>query len=374
MPLPLWTAVLTDLSGAALGEFAGKAFERKLRHAFNARLKTFSTRIRIDHPLVANVMTGATLLKVYEGTTLRFVGVQTSGEEVAEGTGASITASWADPFVRLQNRLLGKTVNGAVLGYTDGTPLAPKDKSVLVQNMLAAANASGYTGIELGTVTNVGVTSFVEYAPYKPAAEAIAEIVNNLDGPDIEIVPSEPTVIGAGLKLATMNIVPVIGTSRPDAVFEYGDGRRNAASYRRALDLSLMLNRAYVLPPSSDPTGAVLSASDATSQSTYGVFEGVVPTELSVADLRQKTVNEHVRVRKVPRQQITFSPTRDDPAYPGRVPKYGTDFFLGDVIPFRAIDPVSKIVRVNGSLRVYAVDWDIDDNGTGIPSFTLTAD
>lgn len=366
----MWNFVLGDLvDGAPIGEL-GNAFERKLRHAFNARLKTASTRIRLDNRYAADVMTGATLLKVYEDDDLRFVGVQQTAEEVAEGDGASIAASWADPYARLQARNLGQSA----AGYVDGTALAPKDKTALVANMLDAANASAYTGIDRGTITNVGTSSFVEYTPYKPAAEGIAEVVNNLDGPDVEVVPVEPVAVAAGLRLALMNVVPVVGQHRPDAVFEYGHGRRNVASYRRSIDLSAMLNRGFVLPSSQAPDAAVLSSSDATSQATYGVYEGVVPTDLVSDDLRQRLVDEHVRVRKAPRQQITFAPTRNDPSLPGRVPQYGVDFFLGDTVPFRAVDPVSEEVRVDGVLRVYAVDWDIDENGTGIPSFTLTQD
>lgn len=364
-----WRFVAADLlTGAPVGEL-GQAYDRKVRHAFNGRLKTASCRVRLDNPLADFLLTGSALLKAYEDTTLRFVGSLQTAEESAAGDGGSIALTFADPWARMAARLVGKDA----VGYRDGTAGSPKDKTVLVTNLLAAANASAYTGITLGTATNTTATGYVEATPYKQADTAITELVNTLDGPDIEVVPQEPATIGAGLELARLNIVPALGASRPDAVFEYGTGRRNVASYKRALDLTNLLNRAYSLPPSADSLGGVLTSTDATSQADYGVYERVVAADVDVASLRQDLADEHVRVRKDPRALVTFQPTREDPRYPGRVPQYGVDFFLGDVVPFRAVSEAG-VVRVNANLRVFAVDWAIDNNGLAIPSLSLTAD
>lgn len=365
-----WTYVIADrVTGAPIGEL-DNAGERTVRHAFNGRLKTAACRIRLTHPLADTILGGAVLLKAYEDTTLRFVGHLQTFEEVGAGDGGSIRLNFADAMAVLSKRLVGKTATG----YTDGDALNTRDKSTLITNLLAAANASAWTGVEAGTVVATGSSSWVTLSPYSPALDAITGIVNNLDGPDIDLVAQEPFAAGGGLRLGLLTVRPVIGTTRPEVGFEYGFGKRNVADYRRTGDLTLMLNRGYGLPPGTAPGGTVVTATDGASQAAFGVLEGTVPSELATDGLRQKLVDEHVRVRKVPRVIVGFTPTRDDPARPGRVPQYGTDFGLGDVVRFRAVQPDTGSVRVDALMRVYAVDWTIDNEGASVPAFTLTAD
>lgn len=361
----LWNWIVTDLDGVQAGEL--KVRDRKVRHAFNARAKTASCRIRLDDPLTDFILDGRTLLKAYEGTTLRFVGPLQTYEETADGTAGSVALTFADPWTILIARLLGKTATG----YADGSAGTLKDKTLLVTNLLAAANAAGYTGIELGDTVNTGSTSFVAFPPYKVAADAIAEVVNALDGPDIEVVPHEPTAVSGGVQIATLDVKSAIGESRPNAAWEYGIGKRNVASYSRRGDLTLLLNRGYALAPTSDAAGVVVTDDDATSIADYGLREGLVSTDVDVELLRQALVDEHVRIRKNPRVIVTFQPVKVDSTTLGRVPEYGVDFALGDTVPFRAVSEAG-VVRVNAFLRVYAVDWTIDDNGASLPSFTLT--
>ena len=370
LPIPpgAWRFIACELDGTRIGELVN-AYDRKVRHAFNGRLKTASFRLRLDNPLTDFVLAGEVLVKAYLFEALMFTGTLQTFEEAAKGDGGSVAFSFADAWARLGGRLLGKTATG----YADGTALSTVDKSTLVENMLAEANTIGYTGIELGDSDPTGSLSYVALQPYAKASDAIAGVVNTLDGPDVEVVPVEPTTTGSGLQIAALNIKPSIGAFQGAAVWEYGTGRRNVAAYNRKGDLTLLLNRAYNLPGSSDDTGLVVTADDATSISTFGLAEGLVGADVGVAALRQELVDEHVRIRRNPRVLITFEPTRQDPERPGRVPQYGVDFTLGDTVPFRAVSEAG-VVRVNAALRVYAVDWTIDDEGASVPSFTLTAD
>lgn len=367
-PGPRWRFVACELDGTPIGDL-GQAYDRKVRHAFNGRLKTCSFRLRLDNPIADALLAGAALVKAYEDQELRLVGELASFEEVASGDGGSLAFTFADALARLGWRLLGKDA----VGYVDGTAASPIDKSTLASNLLAAANASGYTGIEAGDVTTTGSTGSVAFAPYKDALSALGEIVNAIDGPDIELLPVEPTTNGSGVQIGELTVQPAIGEAKPNAAFEYGYGRRNVASYKRRGDLTILLNRAYNLPPSSDTTATVMTATDATSITNYGLREGLVATDVEVAELRQDLVDEHVAIRKSPRVLIEFQPTREDPATPGRVPQYGQDFTLGDAVPFRAVSEAG-VVRVDALLRVYAIDWAIDDNGTAAPTFTLTSE
>lgn len=370
--------VLTNRAGVALGELLN-ASNRSLAIGVN-RNPTAAATIRLDDPLANVVLAGATMLKVYESgppfaaPVLRFIGevagVQETGDQ--SGLGGSIVATFGGPMTRFQERLLGK---GAA-GWTSGSALSPRDRALMVADAVTAANAEGYTGVDLGTVTNVGSSSFYEAPPYKPAGEIITELVNLLDGPDYELVLQEPTSVAAGVRIATLRIAGVIGQARPAAVFEYGTGRRNVVGYERQVSYGIV-NAGYGLAPSTDPAAPVVTSVDTTSVNLYGRREAVIPTDLPVADLRQRLVSEHVRIRRVPRQVIQFQPARDDASTPGRVPRFGSDFFLGDSVPFRAVQgegTPSATTRVNASLRVYAVSWSVDDLGAATPTFTLTAE
>lgn len=368
-PQSTWLFVACALDGTPVADLGHACYERTVRHAFNGRLKTAAFRVRLDHVIADFLLSGEVLLKVYEDATLRFTGTLATYEEVASGDGGSVRLTFADAWFRLAQRLIGKDATG----YRDGLSTSLKDKTALVTGILAAANTSGYTGIEVGTTSNTGSTSYAAFTPYKVASDAITELVNTLDGPDVEVVPVEPTANGSGVQIASLTVKAAIGQARPNAVFEYGAGKRNVATYSRRGDLTGLLNRAYNLAPQDDATATVAEAHDDASIATYGLAEGLVSADVGVQALRQSLVNEHVAIRKAPRVLVTFAPTRNDGATPGRVPQYGTDFFLGDSVPFRAVSE-KGVVRVNASLRVYAVDWSIDDNGASLPSFTLTSE
>jgi hypothetical protein len=365
-----WQLVLTELNGAAVGELLN-ASSRRVSFGVN-RVPSAGFTIRLDNPLADEVLEANKLVKAYRDGVLRFVGPIVAAEEVS-GAGASgtVAVTAAGAAWRLAHRLIGK---GAT-GYAQGTSGATVDRGTIIHAMLAAANADGYTGIDAGTHA-ASSSTYVAFAPYKNLLEAVNELANALDGPDWVVRPVEPTTVAAGVRIGLLDVAPVIGTARPAAAFEYGAGRRNVAEYRRTLSLDAMLNAAYGPPGSGEPGGTTVTKTDAPSIAAYGRLEGLVAADLP-QPLRQALVDEHVRVRKAPRQLVTFTPTREDRATPGRVPQYGTDYVVGDVIPFRAVMRTAVAdasIRVNASLRVYAVDFAIDDLGEEAPTLTLTAD
>lgn len=367
-----WQLVLAELNGAAIGELLN-ASGRRITLGVN-RVPSATFTIRLDHPLADKVLEANKLVKAYRDGVLRFVGQIVAAEEVSDPQGggvASVAVTAAGAAWRLASRLAGKTA----AGYVQGTAGAPVDRGAIMAALLAAANAEAYTGVDAGTIT-ASTSTHVAYAPYKPVLEAWQELANALGGPDWTIDPVEPTAVAGGTRVGLLNVVPVLGSSRPASAFEYGVGRRNVASYRRTLNLDGLANVVYAPPGSTEPTAPVASSSDSPSIAAYGRFEAVVSSDLPQA-FRQTLADEHARVRKAPRQIVTFTPTRDDPSTPGRVPQYGADFVIGDVVPFRAVMRTatsSRSVRVNASLRVYAVDFAIDDLGEELPTLTLTAD
>lgn len=364
-----WQLVLTELNGAAIGELLN-ASSRRVSFGVN-RVPSAGFTIRLDNPLADEVLEADKLVKAYRDGVLRFVGPIVAAEEVSGAGSGTVSVTAAGAAWRLAHRLIGKTSTG----YAQGTSLSLVDRGTIIHAMLAAANADGYTGIDAGTHA-ASSSTYVAFAPYKGLLEAVNELANALDGPDWVVAPVEPTAVAGGTRIGLLDVAPVIGQVRPAAVFEYGVGRRNVAEYRRTLSLETMLNAAYGPPGTAEAGGVTVTATDNPSIAAYGRLEGIVTADLP-QPLRQALVDEHVRVRKAPRQIVTFSPTREDRATPGRVPQYGTDFVIGDTIPFRAVmrtATATASVRVNASLRVYAVDFAIDDLGEEAPTFTLTAD
>lgn len=351
----MWKFVLRELTGTAIGEL-NNATERELYLPLNG-LPTASFKIRSDHPLAARVLDGDLLLSVYEDATLRFNGDLISIEESVDDREQSIKVNAGGMLWRLTKRLIGK----APTGVTFGDPSAQLDRGEIARQVLALCNADANTGIRAGSITASSL-SYVYEPPwrYKPAAEAIAELSQVMDGYDFEFDPVEPVSDGSGLWLATMNIAAALGTDRPAVAFEYGDGKRNVAGFKRSIDRAGLLNRGYNLPPAfPQTTQAVLSSSDAPSIAARGLFEGVVEGGVNAPQLRQRLVDENVRVRRFPRQIVTFTPG------PNVAYVYGTDFEVGDTVRVRAKMRVGSALseRLNVAMRIYGVTFKPGDDG-----------
>jgi hypothetical protein len=118
------------------------------------------------------------------------------------------------------------------------------------------------------------------------------------------------------------------------------------------------------------------------------LYEAVIPGELQSDDLRLKLVQENVRVRKVPKRIIAFTPVAEDPSAPietRRVPRPFADYNVGDVVHFRAIErfPVptrgtvigyTETPTVDLLVRVFAIQIDLDDAGVAQTAVALQDD
>lgn len=346
-----WQLVLADLTtGIALGEILN-AKDRTVSLQLN-RMPTCAFTVRLDHEQAARLLEATVLVKAYQDKTLRFIGPVVSAEEAAQGEGGTLKVTAAGGLWRLTKRLIGKTA----LGYSNGTAVSPVDRGQIAADILTTVNAEGDTGIRVGTVTP-SATGFVGPWRFKPAAEAITELSATLDGYDFEIAPTEPTTDVAGLQIGTLNVGPILGAPKSEAIFEYGTGRRNVTSYTRPVTLDGLLNLAWNLPENfpDNPTSAVVTATDAASITKWGRMEGLVQGDVTVDTLRQKLIDEHVRIRRNPRQVITFDPARN-------APRYGTDYTVGDIVTCRA--RIQGVDRFNGLFRVYGATVSLSEEGT----------
>jgi hypothetical protein len=376
-----WTFVAIDRFGNELGELR-RAHDRQVTPRPINGLGTAQLRLRLDDPQSLLWQDGRNLLKVYEldGNDVqqtRFVGPMTSYEEVDDDQNESVVLGFTSGGWRLADRLIGKSATG----FTGGsTPTSLVDRAELMARVLDAVNAENWTGIARGTIGLSGGTTYVSDWLYKKALDAWTELAVALDAPDWEIEPLEPLDYGGAI--GRLNTAAFFGANEPNAVWEYGIGKHNVKTWRRTIDPKLVANSVYALTPGypdNDSTPPA-NAQDATSIAARGLHEDVIAADLSVPQLRTALAQQHVAVRKAPRQVITFDPRLEI----AKDLRYRVDYKEGDLVWFHAlrefpiydatgtfIEDTQQIDVVDAALRIYAVTFNIDDAGNATPSFTL---
>lgn len=370
---------LSDLAGNVRSELPaakGKRFARAL-----GSMGTSAAVVRLDHDDADFLLGGDALVRIDEvdddflrdgSKTLQGHHTLITAEEVVDEEGrGSVAATFADPYWVTLRRLCGKSA----AGYSMGTALAPVDRGAIVTDLVNATNVESPTGLRMGTVTPSSNT-YVSGWSYKRIGEAIVELGAALDGYDWTVRPI-PFVADRGLGIiGELDVVGAAGTIRPNAAFESGPTEGslgNVRGYRRAVTNEGRVNRVFHLAGGAQ---RVLTDQNAAAQAARGLLEDVVTADLTVDDLRLKLLAYHLAVRAGARQTITFSPVR---AIGARVPRFGRDFNLGDVVPFRAAalkapKPGAGPVltkRINVNVRVYGVEVNVDELGAGTPTLTV---
>lgn len=388
--------VVSNRAGTPLGELR-EATGRRLRFPLN-RIPTFTFTVGAENPMSRVLLdTDKTLIKGYEHLAdgrrrLRFLGPVVTADKSRTDQGGTITFSAAGAAWRWGHRLFGKRPEGMTLG----TALAPLDRGEMAWSLIDACNVGNGstifadvndTGIRRGTIVPSSA-AYIGPWSYKVLGEAITELGAPLDGYDWEVEPVEPTPDGVGLQIGRFNAAPAIGSMRLDVGWEFGDGKRNVASWTDKRDSGGLCNWGVNLPSATDdPTQIPVTSSDAPSIADRGLHEAVIAGDLVVSELRSKLVQEHVRVRRLPRRTIEFAPIAEDAPAGGesrRVPRLFDDFIVGDIMPFRAteqfpvVDPDSGVVvghesvkTVDALFRCFVADVAIDEGGNSTPSLTL---
>jgi hypothetical protein len=370
--------IVTDLYGVQIGEVR-QATDRQviLPHL---RTPTASFKLPLWSPLAATIMDTDTLLKCYwldpsTGTrTLIFNGPVVSAQETGEGGAQSIAVNATGPFWRLSRRLIPGSTNKTGVGY--GSPTGLLDLGNIARTIISDTNGVQFSGIELGTQSN-STSGFIGKWYLKNVAEAIAELAAGLNSFEFRVRPTEPTARANPQnwpRIGLFDCAPIIGTSRPDAVFEYGTTRANVQTYSRTVDRTTMLTKAFcsvqgwpdqVERDSANIEKYHLVTSTTSNTGTRGLFEEVV-NDAGVLDdgLRQKIADFHIAVRKVPRQQIIFTPSVNARPAPF------ADYDVGDTVRARAI--VSDSVRFDALFRIWGITINVDENGNESVDLELT--
>lgn len=357
--IPSWQLILTDLAGTVLGEITG-ATERQIVIP-HLRLPQLTFKIPVWHPLAKTVMDTETLVQAWRtdrlGTKrLVFNGPVQGVNEQVDNVTQTIAATAAGPYVRLGYRVIG-TSKAGIQFPTSGVA----DLGQIARDILTTTNGQEYTGISNGTLV-ASQTAATGVWHLKNVAEAIAELTTGLNSFEFEVKPTVPTdVAGVGgwPKIGELNIAPLIGNvTRSDAIFEFGTGRANVASYERAVSRTGLLTRGYIAVSGWEvsTTDDLISYEDTPARTARGLWEAVVPDAgITDAGLRARIVQFHVAIRKQPRQLITFKPATN------AVPSPLTDFEIGDYVRGRSV--IRGATQFDATFRVWGVTFTLDPNG-----------
>lgn len=350
----IWTYRLTKRDATPLAE-VHNAFERK----YTANLSKPSTAafvVRKDNAILPYLFDSESkFLEVWQNDALRFWGpIISSNFAMSEGAPPSIAVTAADPAWFLTRRLSGKSEKGTTYASTD--------------KALAAAGLIGENNVETGdSWTNVaphgdtcGSIGTYTAGPYKATLSCIQELAHGTDGFDWYIEPH------AGEDFGSFRAAAVVGSEKPKAIFEYGTGRKNMRSMNYLRDISTEVNVAYQIadegPIFSELLNPhpVVSNEDSTSIGANGRLEEVVELSgINSLAIREEWVEANVKVRKDPRRVLGMTSDIDDGS--DRVPKFGTDYWLGDLVTARAA--IENQVLFNGITRVYAMELSLDNAG-----------
>lgn len=391
MAVGSWRFVLTDTNFVPVGEVIN-ASERSVTLGLS-RIDAASFKIRLDNPLADPLRFLSGYLKAYRDGTLMFYGPLVGAEETVNDDGAYVTVNAAGVGWFLNKRLAGKRQDSP--GYQTWTAT---DRATIIgqyisdildiefKPFLAPLNPRdirdfrlyGNTYIDVATLPMTSASAITyTVPPYKPFMELVNELSAGLGGFEWRIMPRENWVAGAvsGIKIGNMTSAPVLGQSRPGAVFEFGIGRTNITGYTRSLNREGQANRVYHLlstgPLEPNPAQTPPVTQDSVTSATladWGIMEDIAQADLVDRTMRQQLVDEHGRVRQTPRSTIVFTPAAD--YGDGRMPEFGVEYDVGDTVRARA--RYGGIDRFNAAFRVWGVQFNINEFGVETPVLTLS--
>jgi hypothetical protein len=383
--MPQWRWVLTDNKLSPVGEMLN-VYDRRVALPMNG-LATASYRLRLDHPLAEALQFAGGYVKIYRDNELVFYGPNVSAEESVSKDTATLGMNAVDAGWVLQHRLVGKAKAGYTYnpahdraysaGVTVGMATADNDTYLAAYPGYNALNPTKYSAFGRLTAASYIVPPRTYTLPvqangatgtynavYKSALDVIRELSTGRDGFDWAIVPYDNHKVGVPVayesRIGELRAWPTRGQDREDAVFEWGTGRNNIENYKRTCNRNDQANKVYhIAAPGPDAPGyPVVSAIDPTSISNWGLLEDLAAADLLEPTLRQRLVDEHVRVRSNPRQTVEVTPHL---YRPGVMPNYNEDFELGDNVRVRI--KFANRVLLDALVRVWGVTFDINEMG-----------
>lgn len=362
-----WHYILTDGFGARVGEITN-AYEREFTSALS-KPATASFQVRKDNEVIPYLFsqTEDYFLQIWQGGTIRFWGpILTANYVSQDNSPVSVAVTAADPMWYMTKRYAWKPESNGYLVSGDKITMA----ELLIQyqwerHSFRIGNPGGQLSGNTGTYLA---------GPFKEGLAVINDLAQGFDGFDWYIEPlatAQATTTGANQPLLGLfRAAAVIGSNKPNAVFEYGTGRRNMRGMNFLSDQTTRANVAWnVSELGSEATAAnpspYIVKQDATNWGRYGLFEDMAElSNVAIIAMREQYTQEMVNVRKNKRRVLSMTSDFDDGT--GRVPTFGTEYWLGDTVTAHAVD--EGFTLFSGLARVYAVQVKLNNAGTA--SFT----
>lgn len=359
-----------------------------------SRMTTLSFRLRVDHPYANTILSNVDkhlILVTDDRDVRRHNMIVVAADESADASGAYVQVTCADSFWRLARR----HITG--IWFWEGNPRTGINRVQALHETLYRAgnthahgvtfppdtdNLAGMAAIPSQYTTGVGIVDLDIDPPGRNAADIITELATAFDGFEWLLLPTTPpyskyrmgggnTATNADWTLANMIAYASLGSGvTPTATFEYGMGQHNVVSYQRVRSSDGIANRIEW-----EQGDTVFTRSDTASITDRGAYIDTIPTtDINDQAALIALADEHIRIRKQPRETITFKPGKQFDF--SRVPFFAHyndalagDYRLGDLVRFRAAH--QGVNRIDTNLRVFGVELAWTPSGEIDPTITL---
>lgn len=389
-----WQVILTGLDYVPVGEITA-LFDFTLTKPLNAA-DTCSFRVRYDNPLYEQLDSLECNVKIYRDDVLEFFGPVITCETSGSSEAASAAVTCQSPAW-----ILDRTFTSATSTTEDKGAYFTRVASNAVGFGWGQYYFSGFAPL-IGETLNVSPLWFAPFTvgtnlvptlatpgENKTLQTVLGEISAGIDGFDWIIVPTEPTPrvpsgapVGYPIfpSIGTFTGAATIGQARPEVIFEWGMGQRTLSEFQNIT--SREEQTTFLRTSFTDDAGATKTAqwpdvgpffdyeplvTDPDTRK-WGILSGDVSLDIPSDPVRLEILKGARELRKQPKRRLAITPRG---SYPGEAnpPAYRTAWNIGDTVGVRIAGATGKM-RINASVRIYAVQFALSDNGT--EKMTLT--
>lgn len=395
-----WRVFLTDLAGNPLSHISticeGKSFtftaNRPATFTFTVKSADASVAsLAADGRPYLDVLTRGVLAYRCEaqagGSTayvLRFAGHVWQLEDSGDADLVRTTVTAYDPLQRLNKRLVRRFSPAGPFTWTPGGAddatyvfdvRTAYDGIGIATALVDRANSIEWTGLastssatlpSSGTAAaNPGAAAGAQAAHFEYAAttDALIQLAEASNGFDFAVIPDNSAMSNGKRRFGYLQCYSPFRGSTLSSVLAYRIAPNNVQSLSRVVNGDQLANTLTVLG-----SGLAKTVSDATSQATYGIVEGVDSlSDVSDPSVLSSQANAALAMSKVAAQTWTIVPQARsaNPFLPW------DHFQLGDSFAFYA----GPSVRGGGSatLRIYGFTLTVDDDKGEIVSALVTS-
>lgn len=368
MAMATWKMVWTNHDAVPVGEI-DTAFDRKYTFRLN-QPNTIEFKVPMESVIgrqIAAAPYGYGLVKLYRDGALQMVAETTSIQVLGKSGEKSVAVVATEcAYPRFAAAVLTPAAPESI------PPTTPTQAATAFMDRVAV-HGSLLNNITIGSI---GTTSSIDPSLFDTGTtflDLLQALAFRASGFDFWFTPVSPVpTAGNAYAVAQFNAAAIKGTTKPNAVFEYGaNSRANVDEYTlTALAGDQLCNTAIALGPSTSTQGGPAVSSDSASAAIFGGRERFISTDIELSSLRSDLAVMHVLKRAYPRLMLTLTPSPSDGT--GAVPQFITDYDIGDIVPAKVIDNGTNLISAN--VRIYGVAVSLDLAGMETIELTLNSD